>query len=86
MGGTQHTIEFARKQDRVLFCPAPTEDVPSTKGIRKLLKEGVLPINNGQDIPVIERAISEKTQELSDSNQLIFESDNSNLQQLNLFD
>lgn len=39
-GGTQHTINFAQKQGRMLFCPKPLEkrEVEATQGIYHLLE------------------------------------------------
>lgn len=83
-GGTQHTIKFARKQNRLLFCPTPLEKVDATRGIEELLKEGALPINNSQDIIAIEKAISEHLQELLGSKE--FETDRNMDHQLDFFD
>jgi DNA processing protein len=41
-GGTQHTINYARKQNRILFCPKPLEEkeVEVTQGIYELINQG----------------------------------------------
>lgn len=43
IGGTQHTIEFAKKQERILFCPKPLEpyEIKATRGIYELIKNNV---------------------------------------------
>lgn len=40
-GGTQHTIKFAKEQNRILFCPNPLEpsDITATRGIYKLIND-----------------------------------------------
>ncbi|UQZ56516.1 hypothetical protein C2H96_19500 [Bacillus subtilis] len=42
-GGTQHTINFAQNQDRLLFCPEPLEskDIEATQGIYYLLEKQI---------------------------------------------
>lgn len=83
-GGTQHTIKFARKQRRLLFCPMPLEQVNVTRGIELLLQEGALPISNSKDILIIEKAISKRLLELTDKASI----DKEEIQgyQLNAFD
>lgn len=87
-GGTQNTIAFARKQNRVLFCPVPTEEVPATRGIVKLLEEGAIPLKNSNDLLYIIQSIERKKEELlenkeqSDKTPTSFET----AEQLNLFD
>lgn len=63
-GGTNHTIAFARAQNRFLFTPVPKEDVPATQGILKILKEGVYPLKTREDIPVIETHIAQTLEKL----------------------
>ncbi|MCA1053644.1 DNA-processing protein DprA [Rossellomorea aquimaris] len=81
-GGTQHTINFALKQNRLLFCPTPLEEVPATRGIVKLLSEGALQINNSHDIPLIEKSIAKRLQELIGSEEAEIKED----LQIGLFD
>ncbi|MGX1902605.1 DNA-processing protein DprA [Thermolongibacillus altinsuensis] len=86
-GGTQHTIKFAKDQNRLLFCPIPIEEVPVTRGIFRLLEEGAVPLGNSDDIPLIENCISDKWRELFFSD--CFEkgelTSQKSVQQLNLF-
>ncbi|MEH0978225.1 DNA-processing protein DprA [Bacillus mobilis] len=63
-GGTQHTISFAKAQNRFLFCPKPMEEVPATKGIMQLLEEGIFALQNTQDMDCIEEKIESKLREL----------------------
>lgn len=67
-GGTQNTIQFARKQNRLLFCPVPTEDVPATRGIFKLLEEDAIPLKTSSDLPYIIQNIENKKCELLEDN------------------
>lgn len=64
-GGTQNTIGFAKKQNRLLFCPVPMEDVPQTMGIKQLLEEGIIELRTTKDIPIILNHIAEKMNELT---------------------
>ncbi|GIW50264.1 MAG: DNA processing protein DprA [Anoxybacillus sp.] len=88
-GGTQNTIQFARKQNRVLFCPVPTEDVPATRGIFKLLEEEAIPLKSSSDLPYIIQQIENKKNELlGEHNKQNGKSipNDETVEQLNLFD
>ena len=83
-GGTQHTIKFSRKQGRLLFCPVPTEDIPATQGIKKLLMEGAVPLSKESDYNKIDDIL------ILFQNNYIYspeKEDKTNMnQQINLFD
>ncbi len=66
-GGTQHTITFAKQQNRLLFSPTPMEQVPATRGIVELLKNGALPINDSNDIDTIASLLEKRLQNMSDT-------------------
>ncbi|MRH41649.1 DNA-protecting protein DprA [Aquibacillus halophilus] len=85
-GGTQHTIKFARSQNRLLFCPTPLEQVPATRGIEALLKEDALPIRNSHDIVIVENSISKRLQELTNSEEIPVKLEQTSVVQLDLFD
>ncbi|MBB6175200.1 DNA processing protein [Anoxybacillus tengchongensis] len=87
-GGTQNTIQFARKQNRLLFCPVPIENVPATRGIFKLLEEDAIPLKTSSDLPYIIQNIENKKVELLEDNKQSSKPilNCKTVEQLNLFD
>lgn len=68
--GTHHTINFAEKQNRLVFCPVPIEpkDVQATQGIYDLIDtKKVITISTTEDYQVIQNLLYEKQNELKSS-------------------
>lgn len=60
--GTQHTINFAKKQKRLLFTPIPHEsdaNKEEIKGNLELINQGVLKIEDKQSYSQIEQKLNE---------------------------
>ncbi|GAB6152931.1 DNA-processing protein DprA [Desulfosporosinus burensis] len=52
--GTMHTVDFAKSQNRPIFCPVPVYDLEVIEGVRKILKDGTaIPINTINDYFVV---------------------------------
>jgi DNA processing protein len=67
VGGTMHTVKFARQHSRLLFCPRPIageEDKPQYGGIHELLKSGVAKPFNGDGYEEIVHAAGERRRAL----------------------
>jgi DNA processing protein len=66
-GGTMHTVRFAHKHFRLLFCPRPIvgeDDQPQYAGIHELLKSNVAKPFSGDDYQEIVRAAGERKRAL----------------------
>lgn len=67
-GGTMHTVEFARKQQRLIFCPRPVETEASAEeyeGIWYLIKEQGVQDFQANDYPEILTQLAETRRRLS---------------------
>jgi len=69
-GGTMHTVDFARRQNRLLFCPNPNKvkqyktDISQIRGIHMLLgQKTALPFTSKNYI-AIERLLKKKQRQL----------------------
>lgn len=65
--GTHHTIAFAQKQNRLVFCPIPVEpiEVEAVQGIYKLIEtQQVEVISNKDSYDVIQNLLMSKKDEL----------------------
>ncbi len=52
--GTMHTVNFATKQERKIFCPVPIEDVEQTKGVKMLIEnKQAIPVATKEDYDII---------------------------------
>ena len=71
-GGTMHTVEYAQKQNKLLFCPDPKKskvgeydnDIPQIRGIRKLIDEKVAVPFTGKDYAKIEKLLKCREKQL----------------------
>lgn len=66
VGGTQHTIKFARDGGRALFCPQMKDGavIPQETGIAELLRTGEADSFIGDDIPEIVERLEREQGEL----------------------
>jgi len=52
--GTMHTVDFAKSQNRPIFCPVPVYNLDVIEGVRKILNDGTaIPINTINDYFVV---------------------------------
>lgn len=70
--GTHHTINFAKLQKRLVFCPLPMEkiEVEATQGIYKLIDEGVPIIRDSEDYNKVYKLLEEVEINLLGNNNL----------------
>ncbi|MEO2223024.1 DNA-processing protein DprA [Priestia megaterium] len=93
--GTQHTIEFARKQDRYLFTPIPLkqdEFENAVKGNILLIESGITVLKNKESYEIIHKELTEYQLRLETEHKKRFEKkelskeiSNTNIEQLNMF-
>jgi len=73
VGGTMHTVNYARQQSRLLYCPRPIageEGKPQYAGIQELIKSGAAKPFNGDNYEEIVLAAGERKQALLRGDQL----------------
>ncbi|MCT4785137.1 DNA-processing protein DprA [Exiguobacterium aestuarii] len=76
-GGTQHTIQYAFTQNRIVFCPVPSEldheKIDVYRGVHQLINEKkVYVIKNKNDYKVIDEILLKKWRELLQKNDSSF--------------
>lgn len=59
VGGTMHTVGFAKKQNRLVACYKPSEFDESTSGNKKLIEEGAIPIRYMNEIESFVKKIND---------------------------
>jgi len=95
-GGTQHTIEYARKQNRFLFTPIPLaqdQNENAIQGNLELIKSGVYVLKDKDSYQTIHQMLQEKKERLDLEHKNRFEKKQSvkpglenDIEQLSLFD
>lgn len=95
-GGTQHTIEYARKQNRFLFTPIPLaqdQNENAIQGNLELIKSGVYVLKDKDSYQTIHQMLQEKKERLDLEHKNQFEKKQSvkpglenDIEQLSLFD
>lgn len=95
-GGTQHTIEYARKQNRFLFTPIPLaqdQNENAIQGNLELIKSGVYVLKDKDSYQTIHQMLREKKERLDLEHKNRFEKKQSvkpglenDIEQLSLFD
>ncbi len=84
--GTQHTIEYSRKQDRLLFTPIPREqdlEEDAIQGNLELITNGVTVLKDSASYREIEDMLLQYKEKLAVAHKTRFEEGR---EQLNLFD
>ena len=95
-GGTQHTIEYARKQNRFLFTPIPLaqdQNENAIQGNLELIKSGVYVLKDKDSYQTIHQMLREKKERLDLEHKNRFEKKQNvkpglenDIEQLSLFD